>query len=148
MAGFEKNVKKEIKRVLNRKKLINAGMIAAPYELFRKMCKECDELIKERTFGPDSVAINYILYREGFKEMDITYNFVITTAHRPFYIKKGVFYLNNGERISIVHNAGGRDFFRPVNNFGYGRQYNKIKGTFLPIKSLIKVTHSFAQKLR
>ena len=49
-------------------------------------------------------------------------------------IKKGIFYKHNREKITIVHNAGQMDFFRPINNFGYGKEFNQIKYVIYNVK--------------
>lgn len=41
-------------------------------------------------------------------------------------MKDGIFYEGCGERITIIHNAGGKDWGRPIINFGFGPQYNQI----------------------
>ncbi|VVA44309.1 conserved hypothetical protein [Candidatus Roizmanbacteria bacterium] len=85
-------------------------------------------LIKNKSaFGPDQIVLNYYVYQNKFKLLDEKYNFMMSTAKEGFYIKKGVFYKKNREKIVIVHNAGAMDFFRPVEDFGYGKKYNKLK---------------------
>ena len=81
----------------------------------------------KKIFGPDQTAINYILYRDGFRKLADDYNMVITMSGTEFKIKNGRFYFLDGKIIPVVHNAGGSDFFRPVKNFGYGKGFNHQK---------------------
>lgn len=144
LAGFfKKEDSRKIKRLLEGKRMINAGLLVAPYGLFKNLCKECDSLIKEKTFGPDTTAVNYVLHKEGFKELDFKYNFIIATATTAFYIEDGIFYLENGEKIPVVHNSGYKAIFRPIKNFGHGEENNKLKrGVYFSSKSVFKAIHS------
>ncbi|MBW2978258.1 glycosyl transferase family 8 [Candidatus Woesearchaeota archaeon] len=147
---FKKTDIKKIKKTLKNKKQINAGVIFGPYSKFKKLCKEINTLlINKNNFGPDQVAVNYILYKDGFKNLDKKYNFVIiaTNIKNKFFIEKGVFYLENGEKIAIVHNAGNKPYFRPIKNFGYGPSYNKIKKpTYFIVRNFIRMIHFFKKK--
>ena len=119
--------------------MINAGVIFAPYNLFKKLCVECQSLIKSHFFGPDQIAINYIVYRNKFKELPHKYNFMTTITNHPFYVKKGVFYFEDGEKIPIVHNAGWKPCFRPIKGFGFGPNRNKFnKITSDTVKACLK----------
>jgi len=142
MLAFDKADAEKMKKVVTGKRLVNAGMIVAPYKKFLALCEECDSLIKKRVFGPDMIAVNYILYRDGFKELESKYNFIITTSKEDFYVKDSFFYLADGSLIPIVHNAGGKDFFRPVINFGYGKGFNTKRRSFFLIKGIVKAMHS------
>ncbi len=125
--NFSLEAQRRIKKVLDKKKMINAGVLIAPSSKFIKMCEECFSLIKTKTsFGPDQIAVNYILHRDGFEELDKVYNFVVSTVNKKFYVKEGVFYSEN-KKIPVVHNSGRVSFFRPVKDFGYGQGYNKVK---------------------
>ncbi len=146
---FKKEEEKKIKQILRGKKMINAGFIVAPKKEFIEICEEFDKiLINKNFFGPEQVAINYILYKKGFKELDKKYNFVITSNENEFKIKNGKFYMQNGKEIITVHNAGFNPIFRPIENFGYGKNHNKLKKhiyytmrfiykTYLQLKELI-----------
>ena len=98
-------------------------------------------------FGPEQIAINYLLYRDGFHEMDNGYNFVVQTAKKKIRIKDGVFYYKkSGEKIPIVHNAGGFSFYRPIADFGYGKNKNKIKLVISILKKVLFPIHYFFSK--
>ena len=126
--NFEKNIKEKIWKVVKNKNVINAGVIFAPYSKFLSLCNYMNKLIKDKdAFGPDQIILNYYLYQEGFKFLDSKYNFMMSTEEKGFLIKEGIFYKPSGEKIVIVHNSGQMDFFRPIENFGYGKKYNKIK---------------------
>lgn len=125
---FEKEVKREIWRVIKNKPVINAGVIFAPAKKFIELCDDMEELIRDKKeFGPDQIVVNYHLYKDTVKFIDSKYNFMMSTAYAGFKIREGVFYKLNGEKVVIVHNAGQMDFFRPIYNFGYGKSYNQVK---------------------
>lgn len=125
---FEKEVKREIWRVIKNKPVINAGVIFAPAKKFIELCDDMEKLIRDKEeFGPDQIVVNYHLYKDTVKFIDSKYNFMMSTAYAGFKIREGVFYKLNGEKVVIVHNAGQMDFFRPIYNFGYGKSYNQVK---------------------
>jgi len=125
---FEREVKREIWRVIRNKPVINAGVIFAPAKKFIELCDEMFRLIRDKEeFGPDQIIVNYHLYRDSVKFIDSKYNFMMSTSYAGFRLRKGVFYKLSGEKIVIVHNAGQMDIFRPIKNFGYGESYNQIK---------------------
>ena len=147
---FKKKDGKKIKDALKGKNEINGGVVFGPYNKFKNLCKACNEMITDKsTFGPDQVVINYVLYRGGFKSLDIKYNFVIVTTKHKFFIKDCVFYLGNKEKIAIVHNAGNKKVFRPIKNFGYGKNYNQTKMITLFIQRIIAkaINFSFRRKV-
>ena len=126
--NFEKKIKERIWTIVKNKPVINAGVIFAPYNKFLSLCDDMEKLIKDKNaFGPDQIILNYYLYQKGFVFLDSKYNFMMSTEEKGFVVKKGIFYKPNGEKIVIVHNAGQMDFFRPIENFGYGEKYNQIK---------------------
>lgn len=125
---FEKEVKREIWKVIRNRPVINAGVIFAPARKFIELCDTMERLIRDKEeFGPDQIIVNYHLYKDSVKFIDSKYNFMMSTAYAGFKLKEGVFYKLNGEKIVIVHNAGQVDFFRPIYNFGYGKSYNQVK---------------------
>jgi len=128
--SFTKDDLEKIKKVLEDTKMINAGVVVAPYKKFISMSNEICSLIKKHTFGPDQIAINYIFYRDGFHELENIYNFMFTTNNLYFRIKKGVFYLSKNKKPLIVHNTGKRDITRIIKQFGYGEgknTYSKVQ---------------------
>jgi len=126
--NFEKGIKEKIWKVVKDKIVINAGVIFAPYDKFIELCDLMKKLIKDKwAFGPDQIILNYYLYQNKFKFIDNKYNFMMSTEEKGFLVKKGVFYKSTGEKIAIVHNAGMVDFFRPIDNFGFGEEFNQIK---------------------
>lgn len=136
---FSKEDIKKMKKIQEGRSLINAGVLIGPRERFIKMCKECWSMITNKEkYGPDQIAIDYLLHRDGFKELAEQYNFVFATARTTFKIKEGVFYSKAGEVIPIVHNAGNLSFFRPIDNFGYGEGFNKTKIIMYPV---VRTTH-------
>jgi lipopolysaccharide biosynthesis glycosyltransferase len=123
---FSNELTKEMRQILKAEKMVNGGMIVAPREKFLQICQSMNNLIQNKSlFGPDQTLLNYLLYKQGFLKLDKTYNFVLTTVYEGFNIENGVFYDIAGKKIKIVHNAGGSNIFRPVDNFGYGPEYNK-----------------------
>ncbi|MBI4209933.1 MAG: glycosyl transferase family 8 [Candidatus Diapherotrites archaeon] len=134
---------RKIRSELKGRPMVNAGVIAGPYKKFLALCTECDALLVDKSsFGPDQVAVNYVLYRAGFVDVGARFNFVCTTCETPFMIKGGVFCLSDGRPISIVHNAGYSVWFRPVDNFGFGPGHNRIKPlTYLAVRLATKAMH-------
>ena len=133
--NFEKKIKAKIWKIVKDKAVINAGVIFAPYHKFLSLCSDMEKLIKDKdAFGPDQIILNYYLYQKGFIFLDSKYNFMMSTEEKGFIVKKGIFYKHNGGKIAIVHNAGQMDFFRPINNFGYGKEFNQIKYVIYNVK--------------
>ncbi len=133
--NFEKKLRQKIWKIVKNKTVINAGVIFAPYHKFLSLCSNMEKLIKDKdAFGPDQIILNYYLYQKGFIFLDSKYNFMMSTEENGFIVKKGIFYKHNGEKIAIVHNAGQMDFFRPINNFGYGKEFNQIKHVIYNVK--------------
>lgn len=125
---FEREVKREIWKVIRNRPVINAGVIFAPAKKFIELCDDMEHLIRDKEeFGPDQIIVNYHLYNDSVKFIDSKYNFMMSTAYAGFKLKDGVFYKLSGEKIVIVHNAGQMDFFRPIYNFGYGKSFNQVK---------------------
>ncbi|MFH0979555.1 MAG: hypothetical protein V1803_01260 [Candidatus Roizmanbacteria bacterium] len=133
--NFAKGVKEKIWKVVKDKIVINAGVIFASYQKFISLCELMEKLIKDKdAFGPDQIVLNYFLYQTEFKFINNKYNFMMSTEEKGFIVKKGIFYKPNGEKITIVHNAGIVDFFRPIKNFGYGKKFNQIKHLIYNLK--------------
>lgn len=133
--NFEKKIKKRIWKVVKDKSVINAGVIFSPAKKFIALCNLMEKLIRDKeAFGPDQIILNYYLYQTGFKFIDNKYNFMMSTEEKGFIVKKGIFYKPHGEKIVIVHNAGQMDFFRPIKNFGFGKEFNQIKHVIYNIK--------------
>lgn len=127
-ATFSQEDKDKILRLLKGKKMVNGGFVIAPRNKFITLCTLMLKMIKRMdSFGPDQIILNYVLYREGFFNLDVNFNYIPVTAKDKFKIKEGVFYNGKGEVINVIHNAGNKDFFRVIDNFGYGKGYNKFK---------------------
>jgi len=125
---IKSEISRSIIKELKNKKVLNAGVIIAPRKKLISLCYFITENIsKPDLFGPDQVLVNYYLYKHGFYEIDRKYNFIFSTAVNKFKIKAGVFLDENNIPIPIVHNAGGKERWRPIKNFGYGENYNKLK---------------------
>lgn len=127
--NFDEQTKKRIWNQVKSKPVINAGVIFAPSDKFIQLCDLMYKMIKNKdSFGPDQIILNYFLYKNKFfKFINNKYNFMMSTEKKGFLVKKGVFYKKNGEKISIVHNAGQMDLFRPIDDFGYGGTKNKLR---------------------
>ncbi|GAB6188674.1 glycosyltransferase [Marinitoga arctica] len=124
--NISNELKNEIYKILKGKKMINAGFLIGPRDKYIELLEFIISNINDfNVWGLDQLLINYYLYKYGFKELDFIYNFIPTTHINNFYCKNGVFYTKNGNKIPVVHNAGGKKFFRPIKKFEYGQ--NKIK---------------------
>ncbi|OGK61995.1 hypothetical protein A2334_03945 [Candidatus Roizmanbacteria bacterium RIFOXYB2_FULL_38_10] len=125
--NFKGDKGKKIYGFLKDKPVLNAGFILGPRDKFISLCNTMNDLItNKKAYGPDQVALNYCIHQEGVKLLDRRYNFMITTVDEGFTIKDGTFYLQNGEQIVVVHNAGHNRYLRPIINFGYGKDFNKL----------------------
>lgn len=141
-----KNAEK-IVNFLKNKKLINVGFVVYPSNIFIKITEKMfDLMLNKNAWGIDTIVPNYFMYTFGFHEIDSKCNFIPTTAKRGFYIKDSVFYLENGEIIPVVHNAGNKDSFRTIRNFGYGSGHNKDKKLIRSALRVFYKTLSFLRK--
>ncbi len=124
---FLEEITEDIKITLRNKKMINGGLVLADVKNFQKLCEYMMKyIINKKIFGPDQIILNYVLYKNGFVNLGRNFNYVLTTVKDKFKIKNGVFFMKNGDVISVVHNAGGNRIFRPIKNFGYGPEYNNF----------------------
>jgi len=141
---FDRETARQIKQSSNRKRMINMGMIVAPCSRFRLLCKECDKLLKTKTYIADQITVNHLLYKYSFKEISHKYNFIPMTSNEEFEIKNGEFYLISGEKIAIVHNVGGTMSLRIIKNFGYGHNKNQLNKTlFYTMRTFIRTMNYF-----
>ncbi|HDP74123.1 MAG TPA: glycosyl transferase family 8 [Candidatus Woesearchaeota archaeon] len=130
---FDKETAQKIKKTLKGKKIVNGGFIMASSSLFKKLCKEGLEMIKENKFGPDQLVVSYIFHRDGFVDIGIDYNFVVLSSPEEFYVKKGELFFKNGKKIPVVHNAGRFGILRPILRFGFGKDRNRVNKARLTI---------------
>ena len=125
--NFSKEKSKEISNYLKNKPILNAGFILAPKQKFINICRLIDKLITNKNvYGPDQVALNYAIYKEGVKIFDRKFNFMPSTVKAGLFIKEGIIYQKNAGKIAIIHNAGHNGFMRPIWNFGYGKGFNRL----------------------
>ncbi len=111
-----------------RNPMINGGFVAAPREKMMALADECLRTIKDHTkFGPDQIVLNGVLHAEGYEELDSLYNYVLATAKEGIRIKDGRFFTGQGREPIVVHNAGNVGLLRPIENFGYGAERNRLK---------------------
>jgi hypothetical protein len=110
------------------KKTINGGMLLGPAQGFRDLWIDFQRTCRSfDVFGTDQLVVNYLLYQQGFVQLDQKYNFVIMSSSTPFLIRQGKFYGQDNELIPVVHNAGMNSFTRCIDRFGYGPQCNRRK---------------------
>lgn len=121
----EKNFTKEnaliFKKLLKNKRVINAGVIVGNSNNIIHLFEELLSYVKKKKFGPDQIILNYLLYRDGFKEIEENYNYILSAARENYFKSKN--------KIKILHNAGGKNFFRLIRNFGIDNKnsINKIQ---------------------
>ncbi len=134
--SFKRKFRKKIIETLSGKELINVGVLVGPNKKLRAVCNEfVDMLADMNSFGPDTVGINYLFYREGFTRLNHIYNFLVLNYwNEPVSLKDRQFYSKAGELISVVHNAGAIGLFRPILNFGYQRENMRINPTYYIIR--------------
>jgi hypothetical protein len=120
-------------RYLENKPTLNAGVVWGPAEGFRRFWQFYQELSDRfDCFGVDQLVLNYMLYREGFVQLNRRYNYVLVSNKTRFTIREGVFLDRQGEVIPVVHNAGNKDSTRAIRSFGFGPDRNTRK-LLLPI---------------
>ena len=142
--SISKKYASRIKQATRGKKMINSGFIIAPGEKFNRFLDETQSLVLRNSWGVEQPIFNYIFYRDGFVELPCAYNFAIGSSVVPYYIKDSKFYFTDGKLIPVVHNVGRMDWFRPVNNFGYGSGKNhKYFLKYLAVRSVFKLFHTF-----
>jgi len=123
---FDEETTTAILTSLRGKRILNAGVTFAPSALLCEVFRETLSLFRMRqTYCCDQLALNYVIYRRGYKPLDERYNFIPLVTLSPYRIERGVFLDAAGERIPLVHNAGGSDSLRVIDNFGYGETRNK-----------------------
>ena len=126
----EKNVEgaEDIKRKLWKKQLINAGFVVYPHKTYIDFVEKMFSKAKDMyAWGVDMLLLNYYAYEYGFSKLHVTYNFIPTTAKVKYVIEDGVFYIIDHRKkikVHVVHNAGAHKAFRPILNFGYGKDRN------------------------
>jgi hypothetical protein len=126
--SFRRSLVPVIRDELRCRMAINTGMFIGPSAALQRCFSEAFRIIVNRwRWGADTVALNYVLYRNGFVPMKETYNYVPVTARRPFRIRQGRFYFRGGSLIKIVHNTGGRARYRIIGRLGKGAGRNRIR---------------------
>jgi len=126
----EKNVEgaEDIKRKLWKKQLINVGLVVYPHKTYIDFVEKMFSKVKDMyAWGVDTLLLNYYAYEYGFSKLHVTYNFIPTTAKVKYVVEDGVFYIiDHRKKIKahVVHNAGAHKAFRPILNFGYGKDRN------------------------
>ncbi len=104
----------EMLNVVGGKKVCNSGVICGKRtvikEIFINVYKDIVDCGYE-FFGIDQLYFNYELYKAKDicrYSLDSTFNYVLVSHKNEFYVdENGMITTNNGELISIVHNAGG-----------------------------------------
>ena len=145
---FDPEKWKELHAFLKDKPVINTGVVLAPADKFIELWKTFQEWCQRyNVYASDQFLANYIIYNDRFVPLNSRYNFVFISTNEAYSIRDGFFLDKNGEVIPIVHNAGGKELYRFVKNFGYGNGYNQLKH-FTPtlIRSFCKVAQWYKSK--
>jgi CBS domain-containing protein len=117
---------KKIDDVLHGKPVINGNSVFAPARNWIAISTAYEQLAESYDcYASNQVVTNYVLHSQGFEKLPTKYNFCLVTVKSKFRITNGRFYDEQGNLIPIVHNAGGKDRYRTIRNFGYGPQYNR-----------------------
>ncbi len=110
---------------LEGKTVINAGVVCGDRVLMGQMYKKIYDGICRcglEYFGIDQLILNlewYRLEKERRKLMECVYNYVLVShAEEEYVVKDDMIYLDSGEIVTVVHNAGGnwRKLKRPFEN--------------------------------
>lgn len=122
--------------------MINGGFVVGPREAMVDLADTCMRTIRDRTrFGPDQIVLNGVLYEKGFRRLDSSWNYVLATAKDGIRIEDGVFLTSKGTKPIVVHNAGNIGALRPVEDFGYGPERNRLKEeVYLALHALYQST--------
>ena len=148
-ADFDADRWDELHAYLKNKPVINTGVVLAPADKFIELWRTFQEWCQRfDVYASDQFLANYIIYRDRFVPLDSRYNIVFISTNKRYSIREGIFLDQEGEVIPIVHNAGGKELYRFVKNFGYGRGYNRQK-LFTPvlIRSFCKVAQWYKNRL-
>ncbi len=122
------SVMPEVREYTRDRRLANAGVMLGPREKFIELCDFCYvHTANKQKFGSDQILVNAFLYKNGFTELDRSYNFIVYSTKSSFKIKDGVFLDETGAVIPIVHNAGRYAFWRTIGDFGYGKEHNTLR---------------------
>jgi hypothetical protein len=142
---FSKETIDQIRRSTALRPQINAGFLLGPRNTFLDLCDQVTRLVLDKTaFGPDQLVVNMVLHAQGYAALPGDFNFVLATARRKFLIENGVFLFEDTLRpIPVVHNAGNWKFLRPIEDFGYGPDHNKLKRDVLATLHLLHHSSSF-----
>jgi hypothetical protein len=121
---FEPAVYEEIYAFLERRPLINCGLVLGPREKMIELCDVCCDKVKSlQRAGVDQMLTNYHLYRQGFVALAPGYNFVLISTRLKHKMWDGQFLDAEGRLIPVVHNAGMG--FRLFRDFGFGPSCNR-----------------------
>ncbi|MFH1399682.1 MAG: hypothetical protein ABIG95_06235 [Candidatus Woesearchaeota archaeon] len=123
---FDGRTAEKVRQQLRGKQMINAGLILGPSHKIKELYDYGYAIANK--YLADQIAVNYFMYKSGFVELPETYNYVIPTAKTGCFVKKGVFYFNQGDKIKVVHNVGSKSV-KIIKNFGYGGSRNQINFT-------------------
>jgi lipopolysaccharide biosynthesis glycosyltransferase len=137
-SSFEPATQVEVIKFTLGKSVLNFGVVLGPTPKVIDLCRSAYEMIVDKSrFLIDQMAVNNLLHKNGFVELDKKYNFMKSFYDMRVVNKGGKLYFDNGEIIPIVHNNGGKDWQRPYMNFGYGVEKNKINMISQFISTLI-----------
>jgi hypothetical protein len=119
----------EIRATIGEQPTANCGIVIGPrdrmmaiWDTYQLFCHGTE------LHGTDQLIINYILRRDGFIELDRTWNYVTFINGRRFYYDADGFLCDQAERISVVHNAGRYNSVRTITDFGYRSGRIKPRG--------------------
>ncbi|MDD3263742.1 MAG: hypothetical protein PHT94_02500 [Candidatus Nanoarchaeia archaeon] len=93
--NFSKENTEKIKKMISEKKVINIGVLVGNSKKIVELLENMYKFVKKESFGPDQVIINYLLYKNGFEEIDELYNFIPNVTKRNIKSKNSIFLLNN-----------------------------------------------------
>jgi hypothetical protein len=123
---------------------INGGFIIAPQKKFMNLCdfvyKNTEDVSR---FGSDQFIADYYLSQQNYGCLDETFNFIPMMSGQKTNVKNGVFVDKNNAPFVVVHNTGGKDLLRVIDNFGYGKEFNNVnKLKYFIRRVYIKIVNS------
>jgi hypothetical protein len=142
LRGTRGGLRRSIRERLGGRSMVNGGFLLGPSEKMRELGHAIRRHMADLKY--DQPLVSCLLHEAGFEALDETYNFVLWTARRSFYVEDGIFHTDDGGRTAVVHNTGLRGPSRIVGDFGYGPGHNRrIRTAYLRVASAWSRFRSF-----
>lgn len=113
--------------------MINGGFLIAPIDTFTRLADLLNNSFGDclHAFGLDQIVMNAFFRGEGFVALPPMFNFLPGRVNREFTVVDGEFLERDGSPIHMVHNAGGKEGYRVIEDFGFGPEHNHVRNNML-----------------